>query len=108
MISLGFHYIISPFTLLNYLPLTEMMAQNELVTGVILDPSLPEEERLTGKSRTSKMIIGATKYDADRYGVKCFPGPETMRRVESEWGKYGIRGRNITTSALRPEERYQI
>lgn len=67
------------------------------VTGVILDPSLPEEERLTGKSRTSKMIIDATKYDADRYEVECSPDPETMRRVESEWGKYGIRGRNVTT-----------
>jgi len=64
------------------------------VTGVILDPSLPEEERLTGKSRTSKMIIDATKYDADRYEVECNPDPETMHRIEAAWEKYGIHGKN--------------
>ena len=63
------------------------------VTGVILDPSLPEEERLTGKSRTSKMIIYATKYDADRFEIECKPDPESFRRVEASWEKYGIRGK---------------
>ncbi len=62
-------------------------------TGVILDPSITEEDRRSGKSRTSKMIIDATKYDADRYEIECAPDPETMRRVEAQWGKYGISGK---------------
>ena len=60
------------------------------VTGVILDPSLSEHERATGHSRTSKMIIDATKYDADRFEIACLPKKDVLDRVMKEWEKYGI------------------
>ncbi len=60
------------------------------VTGVILDPSLSEHERLTGHSRTSKMIIDATKYDADTYEIPCKPKQEVMEEVVKNWSKYGL------------------
>jgi UbiD family decarboxylase len=60
------------------------------VTGVILDPSLPEEERATGTSRTAKLIIDATRYDAEKFEIPCLPDRETMQRVEKNWEKYGL------------------
>ncbi len=61
------------------------------MTGVMLDPSLPLQEKVTGSSRTSKMIIDATKYDAKDFEIACMPKPDVMERVEREWEKYGIK-----------------
>ncbi|MDP2725967.1 MAG: UbiD family decarboxylase, partial [Dehalococcoidia bacterium] len=60
------------------------------VTGLVLDPSLPLAERLSGNSRTSKLIIDATRYDAKEFEVVCTPKKEAVEKVEREWGKYGI------------------
>ena len=60
------------------------------VVGCILDPSLPLHERETGHSRTSKMIIDATKYDADEFEIPCRPRQDVMEKVNRQWSKYGI------------------
>ena len=60
------------------------------VVGCILDPSLPLHERQTGHSRTSKMIIDATKYDAAEFEIPCRPKPDVMEKVSREWANYGI------------------
>lgn len=60
------------------------------ITGVILDPSLSEHERATGHSRTAKMIIDATKYDADKFEIACVPEKEALKRVMQDWEEYGI------------------
>lgn len=60
------------------------------VTGVILDPSLSEHERSTGHSRTSKMIIDATRYDADTFEIPCSPKKDVLAEVEKNWAKYGL------------------
>jgi UbiD family decarboxylase len=59
------------------------------LTGIILDPSLPKEEQWT-TSRTSKMIIDATRYDAKNFPPICSPASEAMAKVEKEWARYGI------------------
>jgi UbiD family decarboxylase len=59
------------------------------LTGIILDPSLPKEEQW-GTSRTSKMIIDATRYDAKNFPPICSPAREAMAKVEKEWARYGI------------------
>jgi UbiD family decarboxylase len=59
------------------------------LTGIILDPSLPKEEQWA-TSRTSKMIIDATRYDAKNFPPICSPASETMAKVEKEWKRYGI------------------
>ncbi len=59
------------------------------LTGIILDPSLPKEEQWA-TSRTSKMIIDATRYDARNFPPVCSPASETMAKVEKEWKRYGI------------------
>jgi UbiD family decarboxylase len=61
------------------------------VTGVALDPSLPLSERLSGDSRTSKLIIDATRHDAKEFETVCVPNREAMARVERDWARYGIR-----------------
>ncbi|MDP2936726.1 MAG: UbiD family decarboxylase [Dehalococcoidia bacterium] len=61
------------------------------VTGIHLDPSLPLHERLTGHSRTSKMIIDATRHDAKEFEIVCSPEKGAVEKVEREWAKYGIR-----------------
>jgi len=60
------------------------------VVGCILDPSLPLHERQTGHSRTSKMIIDATRYDAKEFEIPCRPRQDVMDKVLREWQKYGI------------------
>jgi len=60
------------------------------VVGCILDPSLPLHERQTGHLRTSKMIIDATRYDADEFEIPCRPRQDVMEKVLREWQKYGI------------------
>lgn len=60
------------------------------LTGITLDPSLSEDERRSGKSRTSKMIIDATRYDAGAFEEPCGPKRDVMERVVREWRKYGI------------------
>jgi UbiD family decarboxylase len=59
------------------------------LTGIILDPSLPKEEQWS-TSRTSKMIIDATRYDAKNFPPICLPASEAMTKVEREWARYGI------------------
>jgi len=60
------------------------------VTGCILDPSLSEYERSTGYARTSKMIIDATKHEADKFEIPCYPKKEVFEEVERNWAKYGL------------------
>ena len=60
------------------------------LVGCILDPSLSLHERETGHSRTSKMIIDATMYDAAEFEIPCKPKPDVMGRVNREWAEYGI------------------
>jgi len=60
------------------------------VVGCILDPSLPLQERQSGRSRTSKMIIDATKYDAAEFELPCQPRQDVMEKVGRDWEKYGI------------------
>jgi 2,5-furandicarboxylate decarboxylase 1 len=59
------------------------------LTGIVLDPSLPKEEQWT-TSRTSKMIIDATRYDAKNFPPICSPASEAMAKVERQWACYGI------------------
>jgi len=60
------------------------------VTGIFLDPSMPEEEQ-KGPARTDKMIIDATRYNAKSYPEVCLPADEAMAKVEQEWERYGVR-----------------
>lgn len=60
------------------------------VVGCILDPSLSLNERRTGHSRTSKMIIDATMYDAAEFETPCRPKPDVMAKVDRDWAKYRI------------------
>ncbi|MDP6558971.1 MAG: UbiD family decarboxylase [Candidatus Binatia bacterium] len=60
------------------------------LVGCILDPSLSLDERKTGHSRTSKMIIDATKYDAHEFETPCRPKPDVMERVNQQWSEYAI------------------
>jgi UbiD family decarboxylase len=57
--------------------------------GIVLDPSLPAPERVD-TARTSKMIIDATKYNAERYEPYCVPSAEALAFVDSRWEEYGI------------------
>jgi UbiD family decarboxylase len=59
------------------------------LTGIILDPSLPKEEQWS-TSRTSKMIIDATRYDAKNFPPVCSPASDAMAKVEKQWERYGI------------------
>jgi 2,5-furandicarboxylate decarboxylase 1 len=61
------------------------------LTGMVLDQSLPEHERSAGTARTSKIIIDATRYDADRYRPAVRPRQEVYERVVDGWERYGIR-----------------
>ena len=58
--------------------------------GSSLDPSLPHGEKSGGHARTSKMIIDATRYDAKQFELACGPDRETLRRVETQWERYGL------------------
>ncbi|MFQ5851751.1 MAG: UbiD family decarboxylase, partial [Candidatus Binatia bacterium] len=60
------------------------------LVGCVLDPSLPLRERQTGHSRTSKMIIDATAYNANEFEIPCRPKPDVMEKVNREWAEYGI------------------
>lgn len=60
------------------------------VTGVNVDPSMPEEERLSGTNRMSKMIIDATKPDKGSFAEECLPKRDVMERVEAEWERYSV------------------
>jgi UbiD family decarboxylase len=60
------------------------------VTGMILDPALPEEEQRLGTARGSKLIIDATRHNAKTFPVLVQPDEATLERVEREWDRYGI------------------
>jgi UbiD family decarboxylase len=60
------------------------------VTGMILDPALPEEEQRSGAARGSKLIIDATRYNAKTFPVEVRPDEATLARVERDWERYGI------------------
>jgi UbiD family decarboxylase len=60
------------------------------VTGIILDPSLSPAAKLSGKARTSKLIIDATEYDHDEYDPVCAPNPDVLKHVEAHWADYGL------------------
>lgn len=84
------------------------------VAGIFLDPSMPPEEQ-AGPGRTSKMIIDATRYNAKSFPAVCLPDAEVMRRVESEWQKYGIpvggtapRDRDGQASAVAPAKEVEL
>lgn len=56
------------------------------LVGIILDPSLPDEEQRAGHSRTSKMIVDATGYALERPApVACMPPPRVMDQVHRDW-----------------------
>ncbi|MBI3092183.1 MAG: UbiD family decarboxylase [Candidatus Tectomicrobia bacterium] len=59
------------------------------LTGMQLDPSLDELER-SGPSRTSKLIIDATRYNAHTFERPVEPPREVMQRVLARWEAYGI------------------
>lgn len=58
--------------------------------GVILDPSLPREEKETLASRTSKIVIDATKPLHVQFAEECKPKRDVAEKVEANWKKYGI------------------
>jgi 2,5-furandicarboxylate decarboxylase 1 len=60
------------------------------VSGSGIDPSLPEESKLTRTSLTSKMIIDATRPISKPFAEAVAPQREAMERVEKDWEKYGI------------------
>jgi 2,5-furandicarboxylate decarboxylase 1 len=60
------------------------------VTGMILDPSLPEQEQRTGTARGSKLIVDATRYDAKSFPTTVRPDQATLEQVERNWDRYGI------------------
>ncbi len=60
------------------------------VTGMILDPALPEEEQRTGTARGSKLIIDATRHNAKSFPPLVRPDEATLARVERDWDRYGI------------------
>jgi 3-polyprenyl-4-hydroxybenzoate decarboxylase len=60
------------------------------MAGIVLDPSISQEERRVNASRTSKLIIDATKSLHRPYAEECRPKPEVMKEVIANWGKYGI------------------
>jgi 3-polyprenyl-4-hydroxybenzoate decarboxylase len=60
------------------------------VTGMILDPSLPEQEQRTGTARGSKLIVDATRYDAKTFPTTVRPDQATLEQVERNWDRYGI------------------
>ncbi len=60
------------------------------ITGVNLDPSLPEYERETKAYRTSKLIIDATKPVHVPFAAECLPKKDVMEMVEANWERYGI------------------
>jgi len=61
------------------------------VVGVNLDPSLPPDERSSGRNRISKMIIDATE-PTKKAGFPeiCLPKSDVLARVEANWQRYGI------------------
>jgi len=58
--------------------------------GVILDPSIAKADRLSGASRTSKMIIDATKYDSVDYEIEVLPHRDVLHRIVRDWDRFGI------------------
>jgi 3-polyprenyl-4-hydroxybenzoate decarboxylase len=60
------------------------------VTGMILDPALPDEEQRTGAGRASKLIIDATRHNGKTFPVEVRPDAATLARVERDWARYGI------------------
>jgi UbiD family decarboxylase len=58
--------------------------------GVILDPSIDRADRLSGASRTSKMIIDATRYDAADYEAEVLPRKDVFDRIVRGWDRFGI------------------
>ena len=60
------------------------------MAGIVLDPSISQEEKRVNASRTSKLIIDATKPLHRPYAEECRPKPEVMKEVIANWAKYGI------------------
>jgi 3-polyprenyl-4-hydroxybenzoate decarboxylase len=60
------------------------------MTGIILDPSILEGEKMPNASRTSKLVIDATKPVHRVYSEECRPKAQIMKKVLTEWDKYGI------------------
>jgi UbiD family decarboxylase len=60
------------------------------MTGVFVDPSLPDEEQRSGTARTAKLIVDATRHGARTFPTPVRPDPAALQRVEREWDRYGI------------------
>ena len=61
------------------------------LVGVSLDPSLPPEERSSGKNRMSKMIIDATEPAKKlEFPDVCMPKLDVLAKVQSHWERYGL------------------
>ncbi len=58
--------------------------------GNPLDPSMPEESRVSGSNLMSKMIVDATRPLKGVFPTVIQPDPETARNVAQRWQEYGI------------------
>jgi UbiD family decarboxylase len=58
------------------------------LVGIILDPSLPEFEKRSGHSRTSKMVIDATGYGDEGFVPElCMPPADAMAWGHEQAGR---------------------
>ncbi|HUJ89756.1 MAG TPA: UbiD family decarboxylase [Syntrophorhabdales bacterium] len=60
------------------------------MTGIVLDPSISSREQRANMSRTSKIIIDATKPLHRPYAEEVRPKPDVMEKVIANWDTYGI------------------
>ncbi len=60
------------------------------MTGVNMDPSIPIDEKGKNTSRTSKMIVDATRPLHRPFAEACQPKPDVLKEVLENWEKYGI------------------
>jgi len=59
--------------------------------GAALDPSIADQEHQVGNpSRTAKMIIDATRFDATTFPTAIDVDPKVAERVVERWAEYGL------------------
>jgi UbiD family decarboxylase len=60
------------------------------MTGIVLDPSIESVDKRANASRTSKLVIDATKPVHRSYAEEVRPRPDVMEKVIVNWDTYGI------------------
>jgi UbiD family decarboxylase len=60
------------------------------MTGIVLDPSIESVDKRANASRTSKLVIDATKPVHRSYAEEVRPRPDVMEKVIANWDTYGI------------------